>query len=58
MSPKAMIGFLGIGQSSYIHFLVLEEPVVKLAVPHYLFTPLPFQKRGYIGMKSESLSSS
>ena len=39
---------------------LLEKPVVKLAIPHhdYLFTPLPSQKRGYMGMKSESSSYS
>ena len=37
---------------------LLEGPIVKLVVPHYLFTPLQSQKRGYIGMKSESSSCS
>ena len=32
-------------------------PVVKLAI-HYLFTPLPSQKRGYMDMKFASLSCS
>ena len=51
MALEVMVGFLGIGQSSRS----VSGRVIKLAVPHYLFTPLPSQKREAMDMKSKGL---